>query len=235
MGRSGYNEDCIDNWALIKWRGQVASAIRGKRGQDFLRELIEALDSLPEKKLIADKLQDTTGRVCALGAVGLKRGVDMSELDVDDYDTLSGVFGVAHQMVQEIAFMNDECAFGAARDEFRWEQMRQWAINNLKVAEPPAQPDLAKGIDYITKLPRIIFLARHNIGSALFLVAGFLLSAFMLGLSVAWVQAGIKYSDPACHLCRLSFGSLQELATEPSQLSGLCVGYANDPHRYSDA
>lgn len=30
MSRSGYNDD-IDNWQMIKWRGQVASAVRGKR------------------------------------------------------------------------------------------------------------------------------------------------------------------------------------------------------------
>ena len=38
MSRSGYSDD-LDNWDLIRWRGQVSSAIRGKRGQGFLREL----------------------------------------------------------------------------------------------------------------------------------------------------------------------------------------------------
>lgn len=56
MSRSGYTEDCDDNWQLIRWRGAVASAIRGKRGQAFLRELLAALDAMPEKRLIADAL-----------------------------------------------------------------------------------------------------------------------------------------------------------------------------------
>lgn len=44
MSRSGYNDDC-DGWALIRWRGAVNSAINGKRGQAFLRELVAALDA----------------------------------------------------------------------------------------------------------------------------------------------------------------------------------------------
>ena len=31
MSRSGY-EDGLEMWDLIRWRGAVASAIRGKRG-----------------------------------------------------------------------------------------------------------------------------------------------------------------------------------------------------------
>lgn len=33
MSRCGYSDD-YDQWALIRWRGAVESAIRGKRGQD---------------------------------------------------------------------------------------------------------------------------------------------------------------------------------------------------------
>lgn len=60
MSRSGYNDD-IDNWALIKWRGQVASAIRGKRGQKMLRDLLAALDAMPEKSLIVHELESESG------------------------------------------------------------------------------------------------------------------------------------------------------------------------------
>lgn len=75
MSRSGYNDYSIDNWDLIRWRGQVASAIKGKRGQAFLRELIEAL--------------------------------------------------VAHQLVREIEYMNDEhWHYDPAAC---WRCMRNWA------------------------------------------------------------------------------------------------------------
>ena len=45
MSRSGYSDDC-DTWPLICWRGAVASALRGRRGQQFLIELRDALDAI---------------------------------------------------------------------------------------------------------------------------------------------------------------------------------------------
>ena len=57
MSRSGYSDD-LETWQLIKWRGQVMSAIRGKRGQKFLRELLAALDAMPKKILITEDLID---------------------------------------------------------------------------------------------------------------------------------------------------------------------------------
>lgn len=84
MSRSGYSTD-LDDWDLIRWRGQVASAIRGKRGQKFLVDLLAALDALPQKSLIVDELQEE-GQVCAIGALGLSRGLDMSKIDPEDAD-----------------------------------------------------------------------------------------------------------------------------------------------------
>src|ERR1700722_1111238 len=90
MSRSGYNDDC-EQWALICWRGAVNSAIKGARGQAFLAELIAALDALPEKRLIATELEQE-GAVCAIGAVGRARGVDMSKLDPDNPERVSSTF-----------------------------------------------------------------------------------------------------------------------------------------------
>lgn len=42
MSRSGYTDDCDDQWALIRWRGAVNSAIKGKRGQQALRGRLDA-------------------------------------------------------------------------------------------------------------------------------------------------------------------------------------------------
>lgn len=72
MSRSGYHDD-IEHWDLIRWRGAVASAIRGVRGQRFLKELMQALENLPDQRLIAHELEKG-GEVCALGAVGKSRG-----------------------------------------------------------------------------------------------------------------------------------------------------------------
>jgi hypothetical protein len=45
MSRSGYSDDCSGR-ELVLWRGAVASALRGRRGQAFLRELVDALDAV---------------------------------------------------------------------------------------------------------------------------------------------------------------------------------------------
>ena len=73
MSRSGYDDGCCDdsNWNLIRWRGAVNSAIRGKRGQSLLREMREAMDAMPDKRLVAEQLVCEDG-VCALGTVAVK-------------------------------------------------------------------------------------------------------------------------------------------------------------------
>lgn len=110
MSRSGYHDD-LDQWSLIRWRGAVASAIRGRRGQAFLTDLRDALDALPEKKLCYHDLQRKDGSCCALGAVGFARGIDMTEMD-PEYVTYSGelskMLDVADALIREIEFENDE-------------------------------------------------------------------------------------------------------------------------------
>ena len=91
MSRSGYSDDW-EGWDTIRWRGAVASAIRGKRGQAFLREMIEALEALPAKRLITDALVHGN-ECCAIGAVAMKRGMDVSGVDPDDQNTVRTPFG----------------------------------------------------------------------------------------------------------------------------------------------
>ena len=57
MSRAGYYEDDDDPLALGRWRAQVMSATRGRRGQQFLRDLLASLDAMPEKRLITDELE----------------------------------------------------------------------------------------------------------------------------------------------------------------------------------
>ncbi len=130
MGRACYTDDIFDNWSHIRWRGAVASAIRGKRGQAFLRELRDALDAMPEKRLIAHDLQSDCG-VCTLGSVGAKRGLDMQELDPYDYIDVAVAFGIAEPLVREIEFENDEGSWGETPEQ-RWARMRQWVEANIK-------------------------------------------------------------------------------------------------------
>lgn len=130
MSRSGYSDDCE---YLGLWRGAVERAIAGRRGQAFLQELIEALDAMPEKILTKGQLQASCGEVCAIGAVGVKRGIELAGMDPYDYDKLSGTFGVARALVQEIEFENDEGNRGLETPEARWQRMRDWAVSNLSI------------------------------------------------------------------------------------------------------
>jgi hypothetical protein len=140
MSRSGYSDD-IDTWALIRWRGAVKSAIRGRRGQTFMKELLAALDALPEKKLIAYELENKSGDVCALGALGKKRQIDMSELDPEDSEYVADAFNIAEALAREVVHINDDYrdyrvdANGLLQDhssaERRFDIMRNWVARQI--------------------------------------------------------------------------------------------------------
>jgi len=133
MNRSGYTEDADNNWELIMWRGQVASAIRGKRGQALLKEMLEALNAMPNKRLIAEDLRHG-GDVCALGCLGEKRGMELEKLDPEDYDALAGAFGVAQQLIREIEYVNDDGVWGWNEEtpEQRWQRVRCWVAGKIR-------------------------------------------------------------------------------------------------------
>jgi hypothetical protein len=115
MSRSGYTEDCDDQWALIRWRGAVNAGIKGKRGQAMLRELLAALDAMPDKRLVANSLVSEDGEFCTLGVLGKARGVDLETLDPDDRETVAHTFGISVAMAAEIMWENDEAIGG-----WRW-------------------------------------------------------------------------------------------------------------------
>jgi hypothetical protein len=127
MSRSGYDDDC-DGWDLIRWRGAVASAIRGKRGQAFLKEMLSALDDLPDKRLI-DQDFVADGDVCALGAVGVKRAIDMANIDPYDRETVAGTFGIPPALAAEIMEVND--AGRRVTPERRYLRVREWVAGKI--------------------------------------------------------------------------------------------------------
>lgn len=131
MSRSGYT-DCEEDWlALGRWRGMVASATRGKRGQAFFREMLEALDALPEKFLQAGVIVKD-GECCAMGAVAIKRGMNVTWLEEEDSEAVGDAFGIAPCLAAEIAFMNDEC-YAHVEDGFeRFKRMRAWIVSQVK-------------------------------------------------------------------------------------------------------
>lgn len=133
MSRSGYHDDG-DNWQLIKWRGQVASATRGKRGQDFFKALLEALDAMEDKVLIANDLE-FKGQFCTLGVLGHAKGIDMSKIDPHEPEVVGMKFNIAYQLAQEVVYMNDEAVYYKETPERRWIRMRKWVSEQIKVEE----------------------------------------------------------------------------------------------------
>jgi hypothetical protein len=155
MSRSGYSDDGDgDQWQFIMYRGAVNSAIKGKRGQQLLRELIAGLDAMADKRLVAGHLE-ADGEYCALGVVGAARGLNLSSIDTWDSSALSKNFDIAEAMAREVMWINDESVSGwewiatgkpypnewervevkdaGAR---RWQAVRDWAVRHL--AKEPA-------------------------------------------------------------------------------------------------
>lgn len=126
MSRSGYSDDC-DNLQL--WRGAVDRAIHGARGQHFLRKLLAALDAMPVKRLITNEISNSSGEVCALGAVDPNPKVDPY-----DREAVGKHFGIAPAMAAEIVYMNDEWGQWKPQGETpeqRWQRMRTWVAGQI--------------------------------------------------------------------------------------------------------
>lgn len=134
MSRSGYNEDYgNEDGALAMWRGVIASATRGKRGQRFFRDLVVALDAVPDKRLIANEFQRDDGGMCALGSLAKLKGISgLEDVREDDYEDLGEAFDIAHQLAQEVMFMNDEARGSGETRENRWLRMRAWAASQIR-------------------------------------------------------------------------------------------------------
>lgn len=130
MSRSGYTDECEHNWDWIRWEGARKSAIRGRRGQAFFRDLIAALDAMPEKRLIAEELE-AEGEVCALGALGRQRCMDLEEIDPEDPERVADAFGISQTLARETVYINDEDGPRKESPEDRWKRVRRWAERQL--------------------------------------------------------------------------------------------------------
>lgn len=129
MSRSGYTDDCEH---LELWRGTVARAIRGKRGQKLLRTLLDALDGMTAKRLVSDLLVDGPD-VCLLGAGGRAMGIaDLDKIDPEEHGILAQRFDVSKALIAEIEFVNDEENYHPETPEQRYERVRKWVVENIK-------------------------------------------------------------------------------------------------------
>lgn len=131
MSRSNYNYDCGDR-DFGRWRGVVASATRGRRGQRLLRDLLAALDAMPVKELIPNALH-ADGNVCALGALGQQRGMALDEIDPEDPEAVARVFDIANALAMEIAWVNDEAGpWKGETPAERWTRVRAWVAEQIR-------------------------------------------------------------------------------------------------------
>jgi hypothetical protein len=127
-------------WMEGQAAGALRSAIRGRRGQQLLRDLIAGLDALPVPELAAGSLEDPeTGCVCALGAVRLHRGADTVPLWFDpadpdvDWRNLAKPFDISETLAHAVISANEYV--DSNNDEYsrrnRWKSVRAWAVNHL--------------------------------------------------------------------------------------------------------
>jgi hypothetical protein len=133
MSRSGYWDDWDgDGRPPEFYRRAVENAINGKRGQAFLTELLAALDALPQPRLIAGQLIED-GEVCALGALAVRRGMDVSNIDVEDPDSVAAAFKIPRCLAAEIEYENDDdFGYKSITDEQRFQYMRKWVVSCLQ-------------------------------------------------------------------------------------------------------
>lgn len=119
MSRSGYTDDNDDPLAHGRWRQAVKRALHGQRGQALLRELVQALDAMPDKRLYPGSFATADGEFCTLGVLGARRGTRMDDLgdeDECDRELVGQRFGIAPAMAAEIMYLNDEYAV----DQWKW-------------------------------------------------------------------------------------------------------------------
>ena len=126
MSRSGYTDEY--EW-LDLWRGSVDRAMRGARGQRFLRTIVAALDALPEKRLIREEFVNEMGEVCALGAVD-----PQCPADPYDREALAAHFNIAPAMAAEIMSVNDDW-WAEETPEQRWVRMLVWVEGLITTTE----------------------------------------------------------------------------------------------------
>jgi hypothetical protein len=115
----------------IVTRAAVERALGGKRGQAFLTEMAAALDAMTVKELVGGDLVREDGAVCAIGAVAVARGKDVSTIDPWDEHTVAITFGIATSMAREIVWENDECGRAKETPSERWTRMRAWVEAQL--------------------------------------------------------------------------------------------------------
>ena len=112
--------------------------IRSKRSQMLLRDLLVALDAMQDKSLIAGAFILPDGQCCALGALGIARGIDPKDLiSLADNNLLAAkLFGASMSLIMEIERINDQALERRYKTSYevqeqRWERTRKWVASKI--------------------------------------------------------------------------------------------------------
>lgn len=137
MSRYNSDYDDFDPLAYGRWEANLRRSIKGKRGQQALRDLRDALLALPEKRLIAGDFATPQGEVCTVGcAVAYKRAqakgitipeaaVELAAEDPDSWDgyVLNPETGRYERQVERVRWDSEANALlgtGEFYTEERW-------------------------------------------------------------------------------------------------------------------
>lgn len=149
MRFSDGDEEYPGQWWL--WEQALFRAVNGRRGQQILRELEQALLALPEKQLIEGRLSDGKG-VCAVGAyvthkrveageprdevlAMLKRRAELADGDLDGWQAEEETIlqaeatGMQLTLAVSVASLNDE--YYPVTPEQRYERVLEWVQKRI--------------------------------------------------------------------------------------------------------
>ena len=142
-------EEELRCWAF---EGNMARAIKGKKGQRILKELEAALLALPKKRLISDQFATPEGDVCAWAALLLSRtlaagasrqeamGAMEKQIDFEPngWNAISGpsqVLKICVPLVWAIVERNEE--YRGKTPEETYERVLNWVQSNIKEKAKP--------------------------------------------------------------------------------------------------
>lgn len=149
MSRITYCDDeDFQNQAYL-WEANQERSIKGRKGQAALRELEAALLALPEKRLIAEELENAAGEVCAVGALAKFKGkenprvaADLGQVPLDDNEVLpeeleevtidlAQQLGIPRMVAVAVVHENDDCWPANITPEQRYNKMLAWTQQQL--------------------------------------------------------------------------------------------------------
>jgi hypothetical protein len=149
-GDMDYDED-YNNQGLLWW-ANVQRALAGKKGQRDLRDLLEALKEMPEKRLIHGRIADEKGGMCLVGVLACKRRVERGEdreavlddlalrvapedayLAADATAWVGVEVGLRYCLAWHLGYVNDE-EFSEYSPEQRYDAIVHWVEGQLQPA-----------------------------------------------------------------------------------------------------